>query len=354
MTQSPPSSLLDVPAQRPPEPGLVTEPPSLDAIRAARVRLAPHVVRTPVHRWTGLTAQRLFGADTEVWLKLELLQLTGSFKARGALNAAMSLEPAQLARGLTAFSSGNHAAAVAYAASVVGSTAKVVMRASANPARVENCRRLGGEVLFAPDSITAMTMVDEIREREGRTLIHPFDGQHLSTGTGTIALELIEQVPQLDAVVMAIGGGGLCSGVGPAIKQLVPGIRVLAVEPYGANSMYRSFISGRPEATGEATTIADSLAPPFMMPYSFGLCRTCVDEMALVSDDELREAMTLLFTDLKLAVEPGGVASTAAVAGPFRERLRGKRVAVVICGSNIDIASFSAFMAPPLNGAPLR
>lgn len=346
MTHATVRPLLDVRAQRPVDPALVSEAPSLASVRAAAERLAPHVVRTPMHRWTGDTMQRLFGEETEIWLKMELMQVTGSFKPRGALNAAMNIEPAQLARGLTAFSSGNHAAAVAYSARVLGTTAKVVMRASANPARIENCRRLGGEVLFAPDSITAMKMVDDIREREGRTLIHPFDGAHLSTGTATMALELLEQVPQLDCIVMAIGGGGLCSGVGPTIKRFLPDCRVLAVEPEGANSMYRSFISGRPEATGEASTIADSLAPPFMMPYSFGLCRSCVDEMALVSDEELLEAMTLLYTDLKLAVEPGGAAATAAAIGPFRERLRGKRVAIVICGSNIDIGSFSGLMAP--------
>jgi len=321
--------------------------PSLAAIAAAAERLAPFIVRTPVHRWSSPTAVRLFGATTQVWLKLELLQVTGSFKPRGALNVAMNVDPAARARGFTAFSSGNHAAAVAYAAQVLGTTAKVVMLASANPARVENCRKLGGEVLFASDGVTAMSMVEEIREKEGRVLIHPYEGLHTSTGTATIALELAEQIPDLECVVVAIGGGGLCSGIGPAIKQLVPGCRVLAVEPVGADKMYRSFKSGRPEAAGRTTTIADSLAPPYILPYSFGLCRDSVDELALISDEQMREAMGLLFSDLKLAVEPGGAASTAAAIGPFREQLMGKRVAIIVCGSNIDIGSFARLL--PLN-----
>jgi len=314
--------------------------PSLATIEAAAMRLAPHIARTPVHRWTPHSAERLFGPGAQVWLKLELLQVTGSFKPRGALNVAMNLAPEILARGLTAFSSGNHAAAVAYAARVLGTTAKVVMLASANPARVENCRRLGGEVLFASDGVAAMAMVEEIREKEGREAIHPYEGPHTSAGTATIALELAEQVPDLDCVVVAIGGGGLCSGIGPAIKQLVPGCRVLAVEPEGADKMYRSFKSGRPEAAGKTSTIADSLAPPYILPYSFGLCRGSVDDLTLISDAQICEAMAVLFSEFKLAVEPGGAASTAAALGPFREQLSGKRVAIVLCGSNIDIESF--------------
>lgn len=319
-------------------------PPSLASVRAAGARLAPHIVKTPVHRWASPVAARLFGPRTEVWLKLELLQITGSFKPRGALNAAMNLDPEVRARGLTAFSSGNHAAAVAYAAQVLGTTAKVVMLASANPARVANCRALGGEVLFASDGVTAMSMMEEIRQKEGRALLHPYEGEHISTGTGTIALELAEQVPDLDYVVVAIGGGGLCSGVAPTIKQLMPQCRVLGVEPLGADKMYRSFQSGRPEATGQSSTIADSLAPPYILPYSFSLCRRFVDEIALISDEQMCETMALLYSEFNFAVEPGGAASTAGALGPLRERLEGKRVAIVMCGSNIDIDSFSRLL----------
>ena len=261
--------------------------PTLDEIRATARRIAPYTVRTPVHLWKGRAADALFGADTEVWLKLELLQITGSFKARGAINNALQLSAAAQGAGLTAFSSGNHAAAVAYAAKVLGTTAKVVMLSSANPARVENCRNFGGEVVFAPDGEQAVTMVRELQEAEGRTLIHPYEGAHTTAGAGTLALETFEQIPSLDAVLVAVGGGGLCSGVGHVTKLLSPLCQVLAVEPAGADTMYRSMRSGRPEPAGTATTIADSLAPPHVLPYSFGLCRQSVDELALISDAEM-------------------------------------------------------------------
>lgn len=316
-----------------------SQPPSLAVIQEAARRLSPHTVKTPVIPWVGPAARDLFGEDTEVWLKLELLQISGSFKPRGALNVALQLDPRQRANGLTAFSSGNHAAAVAYAARVLGTTAKVVMLASANPARVANCQRFGGEVVFAPDSPGAQEMANEIMTREGRALIHPYEGPRTSAGTATIALELAEQIPNLDAVIVAIGGGGLCSGIGPAMKLLRPGCEVLAVEPAGADKMYRSFKLGSPQATGVTNTIADSLSPPTALPYSFGLCRQSVDELVLLTDDDMKRAMSLLYNELKLAVEPGGAASTAGAIGPFRKRIQGKCVALVVCGSNIDVTS---------------
>ncbi len=270
--------------------------------------------------------------------------MTGSFKARGALNGVLQLDSAARARGLTAFSSGNHAAAVAYAAQVVGTTAKVVMQASANPARIENCRSFGGEVLFAPDGETALAMVKALEAEEGRVLIHPYESPHTSAGAATIALELADQIPALDAVVVAIGGGGLCSGVGPGMKLLKPSCQVYAVEPKGADAMFRSFRSGRPEPVGVTSTIADSLAPPQVLPYSFSLCQQSVDQLALISDAEMLAAMSVLFKELKMAVEPGGAASTAGAIGPLRAKLEGKRIAIVVCGSNIDIGSFSRLL----------
>jgi threonine dehydratase len=326
------------------------EGPSLATVRETAERIRPHIVQTPVHRWKGPAADRLFGADAEVWLKLELLQVTGSFKARGALNSALQLPPSGLGGGLTAFSSGNHAAAVAYAAQVLGITAKVVMLSSANPARVRNCRSFGGEVLFAPDGEEAVEMVRRLQAEEGRTPIHPYEGPHTAAGAGTLALELCAQIPGLDAVLVAVGGGGLCAGVGPVVKALQPGCEVLAVEPVGADTMYRSFRSGRPEPAVATKTIADSLAPPHVLPYSFALCRQSVDQLALISDEEMCAAMSVMFTELKLAVEPGGAAATAGAMGAFRPRLAGKRIAIVVCGSNIDLASLARFIAAAPGG----
>jgi threonine dehydratase len=171
----------------------------------------------------------------------------------------------------------------------------------------------------------------------------------VAQGTGTLGLEFAEQVEGLEAVIIAVGGGGLCGGAAAAIKQSLPNCEVFGVEPEGADSMRQSFARGAPVTLQSVKTIADSLAPPMSLPYSFGACRLFVDEIVTVSDDAIRGAMKILFEDVGLAVEPAGAAATAGLLGPLRERLAGKKVGVVICGSNIDIASFAEHirLAPP-------
>jgi threonine dehydratase len=315
------------------------QPPRLEEIRAARARIAPFVVATPVWRWRGDEVERLCG--TQPILKLELFQHAGSFKPRGALCNMLALSADELGRGVTAVSAGNHAMAVGYAARALGTTAKVVMPKNANPARVAGCRAFGAEVVLVEDVHAAFAKVKEIEAAEGRTFVHPFEGKLTATGTATLGLELCEQVPALDAVIVPIGGGGLCAGVASAVKQLRPEVQIFGVEPEGADSMHRSFRSGRPEAIDKVRTIADSLGAPHAAPYSFALCRRFVDELVLVDDDQLRAAMKLLFRGAKLAVEPAGAAATAALCGPLRERLAGKEVAVIVCGANIDAEGFA-------------
>ncbi|MFN7974607.1 MAG: threonine/serine dehydratase [Acidobacteriota bacterium] len=318
--------------------------PTLEEIRAAAARLRDLVIRTPVRRWEGVAIERAAGADTCVVLKEELFQRTGSFKVRGALCNMLDLAPDALARGVTAVSAGNHAMAVAYAARVLGSTAHVVMPRTANPARVAGCRDLGAEVELVDDVHKAFARVQEIERSEGRTFVHPFEGKRTALGTATVGLELVEDVPDLDAVVVPIGGGGLCAGVAAAVKLAAPGCRVHGVEPEGADSMHRSFVAGSPRKIDAVRTIADSLGAPYAAPYTFGLCRTFVDELCLVDDDALKRAMHLLFASAKLAVEPAGAAATAALVGPLRERLRGKKVGIIVCGANIDAGSFARYV----------
>jgi threonine dehydratase len=320
--------------------------PSLAEFEAAARRIAPHVIETPVCRWPAATAADLFGPDAEVWVKLELLQVTGSFKARGALNNILSLPPEVQARGFTAFSSGNHAAAVSYAAKVVGSAAKVVMLSGANPARIANCRRFGGEIVFADSGAEAAELMQAIEREEGRVAIHPYEGFRTSAGAGTLGLELARQIPGLDAVVVAIGGGGLCSGIGPALALRAPDCQILAVEPEGADTMRRSFASGVPERQEKVGTIADSLAPPAILPYSMSLCRQHVDVLEMLSDDAIRDGMHRLLVDMKFLVEPGGAATTAGALGPLRARLAGKRTCIILCGSNIDTTTFDRLAGP--------
>jgi threonine dehydratase len=317
--------------------------PTIAEIQAVRAQIAPYIVQTPVHRWEGRERSERF--DGEVTVKLELFQHTGTFKPRGALSNMLALEPAALARGITAVSAGNHAIAASYAAHRLGVSAKVVMLASANAARVQRAKAYGAEVVMAPDGKSAFELARQIEQEEGRAFIHPFEGHRTALGTATVAAEWHEQAPDLDAVIVPIGGGGLCAGIAAATKLLAPNCRVFGVEPEGADTMHRSFAAGEPVSRSDVATIADSLAPPYALPYSFGLCRRYVDELVMIGDDQIRDAMGVLFREMKLAVEPSGAAATAALFGPLRERLRGKRVGVIACGANIDIAGFAKHIA---------
>ena len=321
-----------------------TVAPSVAQIRDACERLSPWIRRTPVWQWRGPRLTEALGPKTEVFLKLELFQFAGSFKVRGALCVMLALPDGRLKRGVTAVSAGNHAMAVGYAAKVLGTTAKVVMPKNANPARVAGCKAFGAEVELVEDVHRAFERVHEIEAQEGRTFVHPFEGPLTALGTATLGHELCEQVPNLDAVIIPIGGGGLCAGVATAVKRLQPRCEVFGVEPEGADTMHRSFASGKPEAIDRVRTIADSLGAPYAAPYSFSLCRRYVDRLVLIDDDALRRAMALLFQEAKLAVEPAGAATTAALMGPLREHLRGKRVAPIVCGANIDVATFTAHL----------
>ncbi|HEX5961685.1 MAG TPA: threonine/serine dehydratase [Rhodanobacteraceae bacterium] len=324
----------------------MTAHPSLDDIRAARTRLGERVRETPVWRWRGDAIEHAAGRDTQVFLKLELFQYTGTFKARGALLNALGLSNDERSRGVTAVSAGNHAIAVAFAARSVGATAKVVMPKTANPARVALCRAYGADVLLVDDVHHAFDEVKRIEHDEGRRFIHPFEGELTVLGTATVGYELCNQVEHLDAVIVPIGGGGLIAGIACAVKQMQPDCRVYGVEPEGADSMSRSFAAGTPQSIDKVDTIADSLGAPYALPYSFGIARRFVDGIVTIPDEAMQRATGLLFADMKLAVEPAGAAATAALCESLRERLAGKRVGVMVCGSNIDLGTFARFALP--------
>ena len=322
----------------------MVQPFDLADIEAARAALGDRVIETPVHRWRGPEISQAVGEEAEVVLKLELFQHTGTFKPRGALTNMLNLSPAALERGVTAVSAGNHAIATAYAAKILGSSAKVVMLAAANPLRVELCRRYGAEIVQVDDVHTAFETAKRIESEDGRAFVHPFEGRLTVLGQATLGLELCRQVEDLDAVVVPIGGGGLCAGIARAVKLLQPRCMVFGVEPEGADTMHRSFAAGTPQAIDAVETIADSLGAPHAAPYSFELCRRHVDELVMIDDAAMRQAMGLLFREMKLGVEPAGAAATAALVGPLRERLRGRRVGVIVCGTNIDTATFCRFV----------
>src|SRR6185312_15801989 len=322
------------------------EIPTLHDIRAARERLGERVRETPVWHWHSDAVERVIGARTRVFLKLELFQYTGTFKARGALLNAMALSNEAKNVGVTAVSAGNHAIAVAFAARLVGTTAKVVMTKTANPTRVALCRAYGAEVELADDVHQAFDTVKRIETDEGRTFIHPFESDLTVLGTSTVGFEWCRQAEDLDAVIVPIGGGGLIAGIACAVTQMQPRCKIFGVEPQGADGMHRSFAAGSPRSIEKVDTIADSLGAPYALPYTFGIARRFVEEIVLVSDEQMQRAMGLLFADMKLAVEPAGAAATAALCGPLRERLAGQRVGVIVCGSNIDTATFARQAIP--------
>jgi threonine dehydratase len=319
--------------------------PDLASIRAARERLGDRVVTTPVREWDDAVFAAQVPPGTRVVLKEELFQRTGTFKPRGALTVMLDLTRPALARGVTAVSAGNHAIATAYAAGVLGTTAKVVMPRTASPFRVARCRDLGAEVELVDDVHVAFERVKQIEAEEGRTFVHPFEGPLTTLGTATLGLELVEQAGDVEAVIVPIGGGGLCSGVAAAVKLAKPGCLVFGVEPVGADSMRRSFDAGSPQKIDAVRTIADSLGAPHAAPYSFEMCRRYVDDVVLVDDDAIRAAMLLMFSSAKLAVEPAGASAAAALLGPLRERLAGRRVALIVCGANIDAKTFGLHLA---------
>ena len=306
-------------------------------INKTQALLGPHIVRTPtVKVKTGFIAERL--PSSEVFLKYELFQVSGTFKARGVLNNLLSIK--DRAQGVTAASAGNHAIAVSVASQLLGLDAKVVMQSSANPARIAAAKAAGAEIIIAKDGPEAFAMAHALEEKEGRLFIHPFDGMKVAEASAGIAQEFIEDSGGLDAVVVAIGGGGLAGGLSAGAKLINPNCRVYGVEPAGAAAMAQSFKQGSAATLSELDTIADSLAPPMTTDITYGLCRDNVDELFTVTDDQMAAGSYLLFRDMKLSVEPGGAAATVASVSHLKNKLAGKRVGILLCGSNIDEESF--------------
>ena len=296
-------------------------------VQAARERIRPHVRHTPVLRF-----------HDDLWLKLEYLQHSGSFKARGAVNRIFSADTAQLSRGVITASGGNHGLGVAYAAARRGVPAIVYLPERA-PASTEHRLQELGAVgrRHGRDWDDAWAAASAEAESNGALLVHPFEDKEVIAGQGTIGLELLEQLGRIDVAIVAIGGGGLIGGIGLAIKSTLPPVRVIGVEPTGATSMKESVAAGRVVKLDRVDTIAGTLAPRAIGPNTLALARRYVDDIILVSDDEMRAAMKRLWREARILVEPAGAAAVAAVASG-RIDVAGKRAAVLVCGANFDPA----------------
>jgi threonine dehydratase len=313
-------------------------------IEAARDYLAGRVHRTPV-----LTSRTLDEKSrARLFLKPESLQRTGSFKVRGVLNRLRTLTAEERRRGLITISAGNHAQAVAYAAAAEQVHATVVMPARATPSKVAASRGYGADVVLHGDIFEAFDRMEELRRRDGAILIHPFDDPAVIAGQGTVGIELCDDVPELDAVVVPTGGGGLLSGVAVALSARQPRAKIFGVEPAGAAAVKRAVEAGEPVRLSAVDTIADGLGAPATGPNVLEHVQRLVDDILIVTDDDMAAALRLLLERCKLLVEPAGAAGLAAVlTGAVSAALdlqRPARIGVILSGGNIDMPRLQALL----------
>ncbi|HVF04724.1 MAG TPA: pyridoxal-phosphate dependent enzyme [Frankiaceae bacterium] len=311
--------------------------PTLDTVRAAAERIAGRVHRTPTTPQTSLGDL----AGVRLHLKAELLQRTGSFKVRGVLNTVLTLSDEERARGLVTMSAGNHGAALAYAARQAGTTAIIVMPGNANPGKVAATKAYGGEVVLADGPLgDALT---EVRERTGRTLVHPFDDPRVIAGAGTVGLEILEDVPDADVVVVQAGGGGLLAGVSAVVKALRPQARVYGVEPEGADAVSLGLAKGEP-VTLWPVSVADALCAPFTGHHVLPVVREHVDEVFRIPDGAILHGLRMVLERTKYAVEPAGATGVAALLGGFVPVEPGERVVAIATGGNVDSATLATLL----------
>jgi len=301
-------------------------------ITAAAARIATRVHRTPL-----LSARTLgepFG--TSLFLKAECLQRTGSFKVRGALNAVDALDDAARARGLIAVSAGNHAQAVACAARAVGARCTVVMPASASKTKIAATEAYGGTVVLHGTVGDAFRKMEELRTEHGYTLVHPFEDPVLMAGQGTVGLEIVQDLPDVDTVIVPVGGGGLISGVAAAVRYLRPHARIIGVEPVGAAAVTAGLRAGGVQPLERVETIADGLGAPMTGDLVLEHVRALVDDVVTVTDSAIADAMRQVLGRAKLLVEPAGAAGYAAIASGAVD-VTGTRTAVILSGGNVDL-----------------
>ena len=314
---------------------------SLDDVYAARERIAGRLHRTPILH----SASTSRSVGVPVHFKAELFQRTGSFKPRGVLNKLATLSDDEKARGVISISAGNHAQALAYASSVEGIDALVVMWQTASPMKIAAARAYGATVDDSPPDIpAAFEHLDRLVEETGRTLVHPYDDPLVMAGQGTVGVEILEDVPDANVVLVPVGGGGLVSGIATAIKGLRPDARVIAVEPELSNALQASMEAGE-SVTVEPRSFADGLNGPYAGPNCVRVGLELGLENVLVTEEAIAEAFRWLYGRLKLACEPAGAATTAALLSGRVELEDGDVVAAVVSGGNVAPETAAAILA---------
>jgi len=311
---------------------------SVNDIRAARTVIGTRLHRTPI------VSSNYLGAQTgaRVSLKLELFQKTGSFKTRGVLNTLSTFTAEERKRGVISISAGNHAQAVAWGATAIGVRSTIVMPATAVRSKVDATRGYGGEVVQTAGDLFATAQ--EIQRERNLTLIHPFDDPRIIAGAGTVGLEIVEDVPEVDTVIVAVGGGGLISGVAAAVRQLRPQARVIGVEPVGANAMSRSLAAGEPVRLSSMSTIADGLAAPFAGTSNLEHVQAFVERIVEIDDDDIVAGMRALMIRCKILPEPAGAASSGALLSGRLSIRPDERVVAIVSGGNLDLDRLKEFL----------
>jgi threonine dehydratase len=308
---------------------------TLSDIKNARKTISDALMATPM-----FSASRLgkAGGDVELFLKAESLQKTGSFKPRGALNLIRNTPADELGRGVITISAGNHAQGVAWAAGAAGVQATIVMQSTASPTKIAATRGYGAEVVLIDGTITeAFAELHRLQEERNLTLIHPFNDPLLIAGHGTVGLEIIEQVPDVDVIVCPVGGGGLISGVATAARSVKPDVRIYGIEPAGAPAMRKSWDQGSAAQLEAVDTIADGLAPPMVGDLNYQLTREYVEDIIIVDDTEIAIGIREIMTNAKLYTEPAGAAATAALLAGKVPVQPGETVVALLSGGNMDI-----------------
>jgi threonine dehydratase len=309
----------------------MSPPPTIDDIRQAHTRIAPHIRRTPV--LTSALLDRETGA--QLFFKCENFQKAGAFKSRGACNAVFSMSDVEAHRGVATHSSGNHAAALARAAALRGISAHIVMPNNSPKPKQAAVAGYGGQIVLCEPTLEARERTCRVlMETTGASLIHPYNDDRIIAGQGTAALELLEEVPDLDIVMAPVGGGGLLSGTALAVKAVRPKARVIGAEPQQANDVAESIKAGR-IVSKPANTIADGLRT-LLGERTFPIIRDQVDEITTVSEQGIVSAMRRLWEIAKIVVEPSGAVSFAAVR-EHPQTFAGKRVGIILSGGNVDL-----------------
>ena len=313
-------------------------------IDRAREVLQGKIVNTPTLELNEDDFCEILPNNSEVSIKLELFQQTGSFKARGVAIGLETLEENKKAQGIVTVTGGNHGIATAWGASQYGISAKIIMPKTADPFRIVKCKNLGAEVILAENVDDAFRRLDEIETDENRFVLHPFNQENMIIGSATCCAEIIDQMDDIDILIIPIGGGGLIGGMAHYLDQINSSVELLGVEPIGADSFTKSLEKKSAVRINKVDTIADSLGAPMAMEFSFNIAKKRVSQVEKVTDDEIRNAMITMRDRLGFIVEPACATSLAGLQERYKKKCEGKKVGIIACGSNISYERYNEIL----------